>query len=205
MISLSTIFWICIIFFGIVGALRGWAKELVAAAGLVLSIFTLNTFGPTILDTLGWADAAAAPFDSNIILRRQFYLLSIIHLIIAFFSYQGPKLSPGVGNRLKRADNVQDKLLGWIIGSINGYLLVGQVIAFLEYRVQRDPATTGYDFIQLPYNAPYPFDPITITRPVDIATNAVYQYLPLSVLGSTPLLLPLLMVILFLVILIVII
>ncbi len=205
MVSISTLFWICVIFFGIVGALRGWAKELVAAAGLVLSIFTLNTFGPAVLDLLGWADAAASPIDTNIILRRQFYLLSTLHLIIAFFSYQGPKLTPGVGNRLKRADNVQDKLLGWIIGSVNGYLLVGQIIAFMEYRVQRNPATTGFDFVQLPFGVPYPFDAATVTRPIDVASNAVYQYLPLSVLGGNPLLLPLLMVILFLVILIVII
>jgi uncharacterized membrane protein required for colicin V production len=205
MVSLSTIFWINVIFFGIVGALRGWAKELVAASGLVLSIFTLNTFGPALLDVLGWADAAASPIDPNIILRRQFFLLSTLHLIIAFFSYQGPRLSPGVGNRLKRADNVQDKLLGWIIGSVNGYLLIGQIIAFMEYRVQRNPATASFDFIQLPYNMPYPFDPTVVTRPLDVATNAVYQYLPLSVLGGNALLLPLLMVILFLVILIVII
>lgn len=205
MISISTIFWICVIFFGVVGALRGWAKELVAAAGLVLSIFTLNTFGPALLEVLGWADAAAAPIDTNIILRRQFYLLSTLHLVIAFFSYQGPKLSPGVGNRLRRADNVQDKLLGWIIGSVNGYLLVGQIIAFMEYRVQRNPASGGFDFVQLPYNFPYPFDPTMVTRPIDVATNVVYQYLPLSVLGGNALLLPLLMVILFLVILIVII
>ena len=205
MVSLSTLFWICVVFFGMVGALRGWAKELVAAAGLVLSIFTLNTFGPAILDIFGWADVAASPIDPNIVLRRQFYILTTFHLVIAFFSYQGPKLSPGVGNRLRRADNVQDKLLGWILGSVNGYLLIGTVISFLEFRVQRDPASGGFDFVQLPFNLPYPFDPATITRPLDLATNAVYEYLPLSVLGGNALLLPLLMVILFLVILIVII
>ena len=204
MLSLESIFWIFIIFFGMIGALRGWAKELVAAAGLVLSLFALKTFGAPLLNIVGMADPAANVIEPNVVLRRQFWILTSIHLFIAFVSYQGPTLASGVGARLRRSDSVQDKLLGWIFGTINGWLIVGTIYSFLEFRVQQSGITGGFEFSRLVGNQGYPFDASTITRPAEALTMNIFQYLPLGLFGGSTLLLPLIMVALFLVILIVI-
>lgn len=203
MLSLRAIFWIFLIFFSLIGALRGWAKEIVATAGLVLSLFTLRTFGPTLLGALSLADVVTIAGDPNRLYRQQFWLLTAIHLFIAFVSYQGPTLSPNVGTRLRRSENVQDKLLGGIVGFVNGYLIVGTLISFLEYRVQRNPATTGLEFLPLLPTEPYPFDPSVIVRPFNDLSTQIFQVLPLTLFSGNPLILPLLLVALFLVVLIV--
>ena len=205
MLSLEAIFWIFLIFFGMIGALRGWAKELVASAGLVLSLFALKTFGPPLLNILGLADVAANPVDPAQLFRRQFWILTSIHLFIAFISYQGPTLSTNVGARLRRSDSVQDKLLGAIFGLLNGWLIVGTIFSFLEFRVQRVPINdNALGFVRLITNEQYPFSLETISRPVDALTILMFQYLPLGLFSGSQLLLPLIMVALFLVILIVI-
>lgn len=205
MLSLTSVFWIFVIFFGLIGALRGWAKELVAAAGLVLSLFALKTFGPPLLNIVGLADALAAnAADLNQTYRRQFWILTGIHLAIAFVSYQGPTLSSNVGARLRRADSVQDKLLGWIFGTLNGWLIVGTLFSFLEFRVQKSQITGAFEFTRLLANEQYPFALETISRPITALTTPIFQYLPLGLFSGSTLLLPLIMVALFLVILIVI-
>jgi uncharacterized membrane protein required for colicin V production len=42
MINLYALFWISIILFATIGAVRGWSKEVIAMAGLVLSLFAIN-------------------------------------------------------------------------------------------------------------------------------------------------------------------
>lgn len=193
------------IFFGMMGALRGWAKELVAAAGLVLSLFAIKTFGPFVLNVVGLAEATLAnPIDPNQIYRRQFWVLSAIHLFIAFVSYEGPTLSNNVGSRLKRSDSVQDKLLGWIFGTLNGWLIIGTLYSFLEFRVQKSAIDGTYQFARLLANEPYAFSLETVARPLNVMALPVFQYLPLELFSGSTLLLPLIMVALFLVILIVI-
>ncbi|HFC12297.1 MAG TPA: hypothetical protein ENJ56_05585 [Anaerolineae bacterium] len=204
MLSLKTVFWISVIFFGMMGALRGWAKELVAAAGLVLSLFAIKTFGPFVLNVVGLADASLAnPIDPLQIYRRQFWILSSIHLFIAFVSYEGPTLS-NVGTRLKRSDSVQDKLLGWIFGTLNGWLIIGTLFSFLEFRVQKSAIDGTFQFVRLLSGEQYPFSAEIVTRPLNALALPVFQYLPLELFSGSTLLLPLIMVALFLVILIVI-
>lgn len=197
MISLKTLFWIFLIFFTIIGALRGWAKELIASAGLVLSIFTLKSFGWTIVEALGTTVDPTLAIDANIVYRRQFWIFVGIHLFIAFFSYQGPRFAGGAGGKLAARDTIQDKLLGGILGALNGYLIVGTIIAFLEYRIQPE------GFVRLAQGLGYPFPADIITRPIDAFNWAMFSYLPIDFLGGP--LLPLLMVALFLVVIIVII
>jgi uncharacterized membrane protein required for colicin V production len=45
MLSLGTLFWLMVLFFGIIGSLRGWTREVIATSGLILSLFAINQFG----------------------------------------------------------------------------------------------------------------------------------------------------------------
>lgn len=198
MISLQTIFWIFVIFFALIGAIRGWSKEVVAAAGLVLSLFTLKQFGSYILALLGMVVDPTLTIDPDVVYRRQFWILTAFHLFIAFFSYQGPTLAASVNSRLRPRDTAQEKVLGAIFGAANGYLIIGTLISFLEFRVR------GGEFVRLLANESYPFPATMIARPADAAALVVFNYLPLDLFQGT-LLLPLILVALFLVVIIVII
>ena len=49
MISLSVLFWIYVIMFALIGAMRGWAKEVLVTSGVIVALFLvtiLETFVP---------------------------------------------------------------------------------------------------------------------------------------------------------------
>lgn len=182
MISLFVLFWIMVLLFALVGALRGWSKEVIAMAGLILSLFTIRQFGGFLVGLVG-GGAELTPEA----LRQQFVVLGSLHLVIAFFSYQGVVL---VKNRLSGREQLQERLLGFLVGGVNGYFLVGTLWSFLEYQVTRD------GFVQLPQGIPYAFDP-NLVRPVasSVFDQLIISHLPLPWLGPY---LPILVVIIFL-------
>jgi uncharacterized membrane protein required for colicin V production len=182
MISLFWLFWIMIILFALVGTLRGWSKEVIAMAGLILSLFAIRQFGWPLLRLLGGQNEILAEQ-----MRQQFLVLATLHLVIAFFSYQGVLL---VRSRLSGRERLQERLLGMGVGAVNGYFLVGALWSFLEYQV------TAEGFVRLPAGILYAFDPF-VTRPVNItAFNELFiTHLPLPWLGPY---LPILVVIIFL-------
>ncbi|MCA9920278.1 MAG: CvpA family protein [Anaerolineales bacterium] len=190
MLSLGTLFWLMILFFAIIGSLRGWTREVIATSGLILSLFAINQFGNLFL--------GIAPTTGTVPPERQrFYYLAILHLVIAFFSYQGPAFAGNrFGERLRVRDTFQDKLLGLIVGALNGYLIIGSLWSFLEYRIQ----ATG-EWLQLPVGELYPFDPSVLVRP-DVAgqLGTLMGRLPLPLLEPY---LPFLVVIVFLFVIIV--
>lgn len=191
MISLVTTLWIMIGLFAVVDMQRGWTRAAIATAGLVLSLFAINQFGPILFDTLGYFDL---PFDENI-WRREIIILAGIHLFIAFFSYAGPTVAGGrLSGRLAIRDNIQDKILGLIIGAVNGYLIVGTLLSLLQYRLTREGWVATFP-------VPYPFSDTVILRTEQI--EAISEYLPIPLLTSNPYFLPVLLVIVFLFVLIV--
>ncbi|WP_420641860.1 CvpA family protein [Candidatus Leptofilum sp.] len=190
MLSLGSLFWLMILFFAIIGSLRGWTREVIATSGLILSLFAINQFGNLFLGFV--PTGSTIPPD-----RQRFYYLAILHLLIAFFSYQGPAFAGSrFGERLRVRDTFQDKLLGLIVGALNGYLIIGSLWSFLEYRIQ-----AAGEWLQLPPGEPYPFDFTVLTRP-DVAgeLGALMGRLPLPLLEPY---LPFLVVIVFLFVIIV--
>lgn len=197
MISLGTVFWLMVAFFALIGTLRGWTREIIATSGLILSLFALNQFGFFLISLLGAAaDATTAPVDVMGIRRQQFYILTTVHLLIAFFSYQGPALAGRrLGDRLRVRDSLQDKVLGAIVGAVNGYLIIGTLWTFLEYQVTAD----GY--FRLPPGEFYPFDTISLIRPgLESPLISLIEKLPLPLLSPY---LPFLVVVVFLFVIVV--
>jgi hypothetical protein len=190
MIGLVTTLWIMIAFFAVVEMQRGWTRAVIASSGLVLSLFAINQFAPFLFGALGHFDESL----SETIWRRQIFMLAAIHLTIAFFSYAGPAFSGKLSGRLGIRDNIQDKLLAILVGVVNGYLTIGTLIAFLEYRLTRDGwvATTP---------APYPFPQEVLMRSAEV--DAISKWLPIPLLTSNPYILPVLLVLVFLFVLVV--
>ncbi len=125
MVSINFVFWMYVFFFGLVGAMRGWAKELLVSFSVILSIFTIRVIDrwmPFITDYLH--------ADGNEVAR--FWERTLIVVILAFFGYQTPKFAAKlIGQRLIR-ENLQDFLLGLFLGAINGYLIIGSLWYYLE-------------------------------------------------------------------------
>ncbi len=126
MISLIALFWMYIFLFAFIGAMRGWAKELLVSFSVILAIFVIE-----VLEKI--------PFiATSMIGTSDFWLRSIVVVVLVFFGYQSPNL-PRLANSGKfvRA-HFQDMLLGIFLGAVNGYFIFGTLWYYL--------AQAGYPF-----------------------------------------------------------
>ena len=119
----ETIFIVLIIFFGAIGIVRGWQRELGVTTMLLLALFLLTFLLPanaqgrlgSLLGAVGFADQQLVVLASMIAV--------VVLLGIAFISYQGQTLVyPGTG---------KNSLLSLGIGLLNGYLFAGSLWYYL--------------------------------------------------------------------------
>lgn len=192
MVQLSVLVWLAAIFFAFVGFTRGWSKEVISMAGIILGLFALHQFDALIRGTL----------LANLSRDQVFFVQSAIFLVVVFFSYQTRALIGGDAERATRRsrgdddgrDSLQASVLGAIVGFWNGYLIAGTLWYFL-------------DINRLPDGVTYALSPY-VTGPIDPTGVAAVNNLPLYVLangpGSNGDLLSLAVIVLFLIVLIVI-
>ena len=134
MISLTHVFWFFVFFFALVGAMRGWAKELLVSFSVILAIFILTVmfryvdFFQNLLTTTGPGAA--------------FWLRAIILMVMAFFGYQTPSI-PRLAQKAVR-ERLQDVLLGIFLGALNGIMIVGSLWFYL------DQADYPFEFVIAP-------------------------------------------------------
>ncbi len=62
---------------------------------------------------------------------EKFWFQAIVIIVLAFFAYQTPNLPKLGGARFAR-ERLADILLGFLIGVINGYLVIGTLWYFLD-------------------------------------------------------------------------
>lgn len=122
MVPLNTVFWVMVLMFAMIGALRGWVRELLVTLAIISAYF------------LRWLFLNIVPFVREYLQARspieKFYIFSILFALMAIFGYAGPAMSPYLAGKARR-EKIQDLLLGFIIGAVNGYLLVGTIWGFL--------------------------------------------------------------------------
>jgi hypothetical protein len=184
MIQLSTFMWAMALLFGYIGFLRGFSKEMISTAGIILGLFALFQFNDTITQLL-----ITMPAEQGFLLR------AIGFGLVVFFAYHDRtgEIAQSKKSRGSREDNRRDELqtniLGAILGFTNGYLVWGSLWYFMHI-------------------TNYPLSPY-ISAPIAGSYSANFiEYLPLFVLGGGPAgdgnLLAGLMIVLFLIVLIVI-
>jgi uncharacterized membrane protein required for colicin V production len=132
MISLNFFFWLLVIFFGLIGMMRGWAKELLVSFSVVLALAfnrLLERYVPLV---------NSLPPDGSAI----FWIRIIIVVILVFFGYQTVGLPRFAGKAAR--EKLQDSLLGFVLGAVNGYLIIGTAWFYL------DQAKYPFDYITAP-------------------------------------------------------
>ncbi|HSM57062.1 MAG TPA: CvpA family protein [Candidatus Sulfomarinibacteraceae bacterium] len=185
MVSLQFVFWFMVIFFALIGYMRAWQREVIALTGLIASIAALITFGESITRLVGALTGAVQdPNDLFALRRQQFWIQAIFHSLVAFFSYQvvariAEQATGGrLGERLR--GDLEKRILGALIGAINGYLVIGGLWGFLEYQL------TANGYVRLQPGEPYPFDPSVIVRPdITAAAASLTEYLPMGLFSPT--------------------
>lgn len=159
MVSLVVIFWMYVILFAIIGAMRGWARELLVTFAAILALFfitVMERFAPSIV-------GKTLESMSNV----QFWLRTIVILGLVFFGYQSPNI-PKLATQARFArDRLQDILLGVFMGAFNGYLVTGSVWFYLN-------------------TAKYPFKDIIDAPTGDVLelTNRMMELMPPQLLGA---------------------
>ncbi len=121
MMSIVYIFWSYVVVFAVIGLLRGWAKELLVAFSVILALALstlLKQYAPVIKDF---------PDTST----EWFWIRSLILAALVYFGYQTVALVPHLQAKATR-ERLQDALFGFILGAVNGYLIAGSLLFYMN-------------------------------------------------------------------------
>lgn len=158
MVQLAALMWMMAAFFGFIGLLRGWNKEIISTAGIVLGLFALFQFDTLLRGVL----LVNVPRD------QVFYVQSLFFISIVYFAYQQRALLAGERRRGGEGrDDLQNKILGALLGFVNGYLIWGSLWYFLDINE-------------------YPLAPLIIAPSPGSASDQARNILPLVLLGGGP-------------------
>ncbi len=124
MVSLNVLFYIFILIFALIGAIRGWAKEVIATFSAFLAIFIISVIQAYV--------PAVTSFLKNSPASYQVTFNMLILGLVVFCGYQTPNLPMLVDNQRFMHDRLQDTVLGFIIGAFNGYMIFGSIWYFIH-------------------------------------------------------------------------
>lgn len=156
MISVVYVFWMYVILFAVIGAMRGWVKELLVSFSVIVALTTnhvLRRYIPIVQDL---------PANSSSL----FWIRSIIVIVLVYFGYQTVVSIPRLAARATR-ERLQDTLFGIFMGVINGYLIAGTLLYYL-------------------YEAKYPYPEIVSppTGSVLESVQIMMNWMPPTILGE---------------------
>lgn len=135
MMSIVYLFWMYVVLFAIIGAMRGWVKELLVAFSVITALamnLLLEKYIPLVRDLP----------DNGVSL---FWIRSMVLIALVYFGYQTVASVPRLASKAAR-ERLQDGLFGAVLGGINGYLVAGTIlfynhVAEYPYRNVISPAT----------------------------------------------------------------
>ena len=122
MISIVALFGMFVALFAVIGAMRGWAKELLVTSAVILGLF-INAI----------LESYVTPYRTALFLQpagTQFAVRAGLLILLAFFGYQTPNIR-ALQPKLAR-ERLEELLLGLFLGVLNGYLIGGSVWLYLH-------------------------------------------------------------------------
>ncbi|KAF0106572.1 MAG: hypothetical protein FD146_2480 [Anaerolineaceae bacterium] len=130
MISIVVVLWMFIILFAIIGAMRGWAKEILVTASVIVVLALLLLLEKTL---------GTRELIQGLNKTLHFWLRIIILLLLVIFGYQTPHLQR-LAPKMTR-EKMEHIILGTLIGAVNGYLIFGSILFYM--------ADAGYPFTKV--------------------------------------------------------
>ena len=118
MMSIVYIFWMYVLLFAVIGAMRGWAKELLVAFSVITSLavnLLLEKYIPLVRDL----DKTSSSV---------FWIRTIILIALVYFGYQTVSI-PRLASKAAR-ERLQDALFGAVLGAMNGYFIAGTILYY---------------------------------------------------------------------------
>ena len=109
-----------VLLFAAIGAMRGWAKELLVSFSVILALalnYLLKKYVPMIVNL--------PPAGTSL-----FWIRTWITAGLVYFGYQTVASDKLSGKA--RKEKLQDALFGGVMGAINGYLMMGTLWAYLH-------------------------------------------------------------------------
>ena len=157
MMSIVYLFWMYVFLFGVIGAMRGWAKELLVSFSAITALavnMLMDRYIPLVRDL---------PENSSSV----FWIRVVVMVALIYFGYQTIALAPRLASKAVR-ERLQDSLFGAVVGGINGYFIAGSILFYnhvAEY--------------------PYPNVISPATDPALIAAiDSLFKYMPPRLLGE---------------------
>jgi uncharacterized membrane protein required for colicin V production len=156
MMSIVYVFWMYVILFAVIGAMRGWVKELLVSFSVILALTTnhvLRRYIPLV---------EALPPESTSL----FWIRAMIVVTLVYFGYQTVISIARLASRATR-ERLQDTLFGIFMGAINGYLIAGTILFYL-------------------HEAKYPFPDIVSTPTGNVleSVQVMMNWMPPHLLGE---------------------
>ena len=156
MMSIIYIFWMYVLLFAIIGAMRGWAKELLVAFSVVTALavnLLLEKYIPLVRDL----DKTSSSV---------FWIRTLILIALVYFGYQTVSISRFASKAVR--ERLQDSLFGAVLGGLNGYLVAGTILFYNHVA-----------------NYPYPTIISPATDPAIVqAVDMMMKYMPPRFLGE---------------------
>ena len=123
MASLTIVFWIYVFLFAVIGAMRRWAREAMVTFSLIVAIFliiVMETYIGPVKTIVASADKATT-----------FWLRTSVVILMVFFGYQTPTFRRWEQAKQPR-EHMQDILLGFVLGALNGFLIIGSLWFYMH-------------------------------------------------------------------------
>jgi hypothetical protein len=172
MMSVIYIFWMYVLLFAVIGAMRGWAKELLVAFSVVTALafnLLLEKYIPLVRDL----DKASSSV---------FWIRTIILTALVYFGYQTVSIARFASKAAR--ERLQDSLFGAVLGGLNGYLVAGTVLFYNHVA-----------------NYPYPNIISPATDPAIVqAIDLMMKYMPPRFLGEPSIYFAVIIVLIFIIV-----
>ena len=157
MMSIIYVFWMYVLLFAVIGAMRGWAKELLVGFSVILSLALNHVIRKYIPLAANLPETDASLF----------WVRTIILLVLVYVGYQTVISIQHLAARA-RSERLQDTLFGALLGGGNGYLVAGSVLYYIHI--------ADYAFQQVILK---PTDPVLLEK-----VNQMMLYMPPQILGE---------------------
>jgi uncharacterized membrane protein required for colicin V production len=126
MMSIIYLFWMYVLLFAIIGAMRGWAKELMVSFSVVTALavnMLLEKYIPLVRDLVRPGEQ---PTQDALI--AEFWIRTLVLIALVYFGYQTVSISRFASKAMR--ERLQDSLFGAVLGGFNGYLVAGSVLYY---------------------------------------------------------------------------